>query len=72
MADLPFDECVKSANTAMRQGMSIHQKFTCGFCGIRQTMSEPNRMYRQGECEECGEITQITQCGFMAVIGGNA
>lgn len=53
-------------------GALAFQKFTCAKCGSRQTMTEPNTIYRSGSCAECGHITQIERCGFSLIIPGNA
>jgi len=42
----------------------IHFKFTCGQCGARCTLEEPNTLYESGECFECGAMTVISEGGF--------
>jgi hypothetical protein len=70
MADIPFDLCVERAEQVIAQGGMIYQKFTCVHCGSRQTMATANRMYKQGDCEECSKRSNIKACGFMAAFGG--
>lgn len=61
--DYPVEEILKAANELIRQGVTVHQKFTCDKCGSRQTMDEPNTFYASGKCEECGHITDIKKKG---------
>jgi len=66
-------EIAKEAQRAIAQGGITFQKFTCKKCGKRQTMDVPNTFYREGQCEECGHITNLEKaCGFTAIMtGGN-
>jgi rRNA maturation protein Nop10 len=70
--DHPFDETAKSAKEWCDRGQVIYQKFSCEQCGVRQTISVPNRFYTHGTCEECGFTTDIRKkgCNFMLVLGG--
>ena len=70
MSDHPFNEIVESASATVANGGTIHQKFTCANCGSRQTMEEPNKLYKTGRCEECGHVTDIEAqgCNFVAMI----
>jgi hypothetical protein len=66
--DYPLDDCVKQASELIEQkGAEIHQKWTCRHCGSRQTMGEPNIFYRSGRCEECDQITVISECNYAAI-----
>lgn len=69
MNDLPFDECVLQASRIkyLDPKSLIFQKFTCAFCGSRQTMEKEDTFYEEGTCEECGNTTKISHCGFMFV-----
>jgi hypothetical protein len=51
----------------MEQGHTIYQKFTCYRCGSRQTMAEPNVLFHEGKCEECGAITNllVSGCNYL-------
>jgi len=69
MADLPFKDCCEHAESAQRLGYTVYQKFTCAFCGSRQTMDIPDVFFKQGACEECGKVTAIFKCGYLAIIG---
>jgi hypothetical protein len=64
--DLPRDELIMAANDALNRypGCVVHFKFTCDNCGRRCTLSDPNTLYEQGECDQCGHLTPITQGGF--------
>lgn len=64
--DVPFNECHRQALDYINKGWDIWQKFTCNHCGARQTMEKPNLFYIAGKCEECGRISSINDCGFMA------
>ena len=67
--NFPFDQAAAAAQVQMRAGHSIHQKFTCGRCGVRQTMAEPNQFFEKGKCEECGFVTDLvaTGCNYLLV-----
>lgn len=67
-ADVPVDEAVRRARTWQENGAVIFFKFTCEKCGSRQTFDTPNTLYAKGKCEECGHVTEIKSCGFLAVI----
>jgi hypothetical protein len=66
MPDHPFADCVKAASDLIAQGHVVFQKFTCAWCGARQTMERPNRFYDYGSCEECGpdKVTNIMKHGM--------
>ena len=68
--ELTVKELVELANQVMGRWpkAQVFFKFTCIHCGARQTFDEPNTLYTEGHCEECGNITEIVEGGF-AVIG---
>lgn len=68
MIDLPFDEAAEAADKIVQSGGTVYQKFTCSCCGTRQTIETPNKFYRTGQCEECNTVTDLTECGFMALL----
>lgn len=70
--DIPFMEAANQAEYVIRLGGTIHQKFTCGSCGSRQTIDQENRFYTHGKCEECEAVTDLRQkgCGFMVILNG--
>jgi hypothetical protein len=70
--DLPLEECALAAMEHRRQGRQLFQKWTCSHCGARNTMSEPDKFYTSGVCEDCDAVTRITHCGYMLVIGARA
>ena len=47
------------------RNVHIHQKFTCGSCGVRLMIIEPNIFYVEGSCSDCGAITKIAKAGFL-------
>jgi rRNA maturation protein Nop10 len=65
----PFDEVVANAERQIDHGWTVYQQFNCAHCGEKQTMSDPNKFFTQGKCEECGRVTDIRAdgCNFMAV-----
>jgi predicted RNA-binding Zn-ribbon protein involved in translation (DUF1610 family) len=67
--NFPFDEAAVSASELIAAGALIFQKFTCGSCGNRLTMGEPNKFYTQGSCDQCGHVTDIreTGCNYLCV-----
>jgi len=68
--DLPREELMARAQAALdqfaRQGTPAHVnfKFTCERCGTRCTLSDPNTLYEEGECFQCGHTTKIEKGGF--------
>lgn len=69
--DHPLREVAATVTNQLRDpGVTIWQKFTCEWCGARQDMSEPNVLFTQGDCEECGETTDIEEagCNFVMVM----
>jgi hypothetical protein len=69
--DLPIDTIAKLGAEQIDKGFTLWQKWSCTHCGSRQTMEEPNILYRSGECQACGRISPIVVCGFM-IAGGAA
>jgi hypothetical protein len=69
--DHPFYEVAADAAIKMREGFTIHQKFTCARCGTRQIMAIPNVFYESGRCEECNHVTDIVArgCNYVAMVG---
>lgn len=67
----PFDECCKEAENRIEQGYSVFQQFNCAHCGAKQTIDEANVFHTIGECEECGNWTDIKKdgCNYL-LIGG--
>lgn len=73
--DLPRDELAKKAYQAIADwggNVEVHFKFTCPECGFRCTLQEPNKLYENGECCNCGKTSPIDVGGFMlhAKFGG--
>jgi hypothetical protein len=66
--DYPLHECAAQASEHMRAGAEVFQKFTCRFCGSRQTMETPNVFYTSGRCEECNQITVIQNCNYAMIM----
>jgi hypothetical protein len=67
MSDHPFYEVAAAAKKWIDAGQTIHQKFTCENCGVRQTMEIPNVFYTSGKCEECGHVTdlKLRGCNYL-------
>lgn len=65
--DYPIEECAEAAEAIIAKGGTIHQKWSCRHCGARQTMEEPNSFSRAGRCGECGKITIIAKCNYLAL-----
>jgi hypothetical protein len=68
----PFDKCAAAAFEVMdKKGATIFQQFNCAKCGTKQTMSEKDKFFTRGICEECGAETDIEQdgCNYMVVFG---
>ena len=67
--DLPLQDAADMAQQVIARGGSVYQKFTCHHCGARQTMEDENVFYMTGRCEECGRVSEIKKCGFLAIFG---
>lgn len=63
--------CAK-ANKVKEIGGEVLFKYTCLHCGARQTFTEADKLFMQGECEECKGITDTfdekARVGFAALI----
>jgi hypothetical protein len=59
----PLREVAEIAQGLVEAGGEVHQKFTCGGCGKRLTMDEPNIFYTQGTCDNCDFVTNIEEAG---------
>ena len=70
--DFPLEEIAAIMYPLIQQGCETYQKFTCSLCASRQTIDEPNVLYKTAKCELCGTITDLakTGCGF-AVVGNS-
>ena len=68
--NFPFADVALQMDECVRRGEPVHQKFTCGGCGSRQTMAEPNTMWASGRCEECERVTdtRAAGCNFVRII----
>lgn len=68
--DHPISEIAESVRAHMAQGHECYQKFTCSHCGQRLVMSEPNKLYTEGKCDQCNLLTDITKsgCNFLLVM----
>ena len=65
----PFHDVVKNAQNAILTGATVFQQFNCAHCGVKQTMSEPNKFFTEGICEECEGMTDIVKdgCNFLVM-----
>lgn len=70
----PLFQIAMSCEEAMMKGATIYQKWTClnPDCGARQTMDVPDTLFTSGKCEECDQVSPITECNFMMVASGEA
>lgn len=64
--NLPVTQLIEKINKTLNKypNSDIFVKFTCIHCGSRQTFSEPNTIFADGVCEDCGQTTKITCGGF--------
>ena len=68
--DISLIEAVLISGPLVKKGCTVHQKFTCSFCGSRQTIRVSNVFYDTCSCELCGKFTDITITGCgMTVVG---
>ena len=68
--DLPREELIKKAQEAIGPkgqwpGATLNFKYSCEHCGARVCLQEPNTLYEEGICCECGKLTKIEFGGFM-------
>jgi hypothetical protein len=66
--DYPIEQCAEEAAEKIAAGAVVFQKRTCRHCGSRQTMNEPNTFFTSGRCEECRQVTEITNCNYMVIV----
>lgn len=66
--DLPMDEVIKKAQEIIEEGGIVLFKFTCEYCGSRQTGTTPNTFHSVGYyCNECKELCMPKKYGIMAI-----
>jgi len=65
--DYPIEEILEAFKEMVPEGDILYQKWTCGDCGSRQTMEQPNLVFAHGKCEGCGFITEIKKCNFLLI-----
>ena len=65
----PWNEVLANADRKIQEGWSVYQQWNCAHCGIKQTMSDKNKFFTRGKCEECGQKTDIKKDGhnFIAI-----
>ncbi len=69
--NLPREQLMAAAEEVLKRyhpHAEVLFKFTCGKCGARCTLREPNVLYEKGECFSCGHETVITEGGFTLVL----
>lgn len=67
--DHPFDIVTADAERLINEkGATVWQKWSCVHCGSRQTMEIPNKFFTSGQCEECGESTDIKKNGCNYIL----
>ncbi len=72
--DYPRDEIMEMASRAILkhggpQHCRVYFKFTCPNCGTRCQFDEPNSLYEEGECAECGMTAPVDEAGYALHIG---
>lgn len=66
--DLPVEEILEKAQEIIDRGGIVLFKFTCEYCGSRQTSAEPNTFHSAGYyCDECKELCRPKKYGTMAI-----
>ncbi len=68
--DISRDELCKAADQARLQwglNVDIHFKWTCPYCGTRCMFQEPNKLFENGECHECGKTSMVKFGGFTII-----
>lgn len=70
--DLPRQELMDHANKFLEKyegNACVFFKFTCKYCNARCAFEDPNVLYEEGECSECGRISIVDEGGYIAHIG---
>ena len=67
MADKTYEELLPIMTEVLEGGNVFWAKFTCGFCGSRQTFEEKNCLFTSGKCEECEETTLLSKWGLTVL-----
>ena len=71
--NLPRAELFARAQQALKEmppGTEVYFRYTCAKCGSRRTLSDPNTLHENGECE-CGHVQPITEGGFSLLVPVN-
>lgn len=57
------------ADWCIKRDLIFAEQYTCAHCGTRQTIADVgrDRLYEQGRCEECHEVTDIKTRGGAIV-----
>lgn len=66
--NLPRQELMEHAADALKRiggNGQVFFKFTCPVCGERVTFAEPNILYEEGECCNCGHTSPVTEGGYL-------
>jgi len=65
----PIQEVLEAVQKHRNAGATFHQQFNCAHCGAKQTIEEPNKLFAAGQCEECGQLTNIIQngCNYLLI-----
>ena len=70
--DHPFNDVFDEVQALLKETpqAEVYFKFTCENCLSRQTFDVPNVLYKLGECEECGHITNVEKrgCNFTLIV----
>ncbi len=64
----PYWEVADRARRFADVGCKIFQKFTCADCGEHMVMEVPNVLYKTGQCDICGNYTDIEDAGCNFII----
>jgi hypothetical protein len=71
VSDYPVPELVAKAQAvldeyqAKRVEAKVYFKATCPTCGERPCFTEPNIVFEEMECCECGTVFPFTKGGFL-------
>ena len=66
--DYPINDLAVTVKAVIAAGGQAYMKFTCGYCGARQTIDTPNVLFTQGKCEECKSVTDLAKQGGNLLI----
>lgn len=69
----PWHEVSRNFLRQVKAGRIGFQTWNCDECGAKESMAQSNALYWEGECENCGHVTDLRRKGFnfTLIVGVN-